>query len=137
MCFFLEVYNLVENCFVVSNFLDSVCGVFIRNVYCESSVYFILVQQCIQLFCVQICLNRIFFFDQLDLLIVISLGLGICVVIDVVNVYFNSCLGEFFMFFVQIGQFCYVMFFSLLCVGVDEGFIVSFWVWIFIVFVII
>lgn len=126
---FPEVQNLAENRPVVSNPSDSACGVPTRNAYCESSVYPISVQQCTQLFCVQICPNRTSLPDPLDLLIATSPGLGTCVVTDAVNVHPNNRIGEFSTFFVQTGQLCYVTPSSLLRIGADGGFTVSFWVW--------
>lgn len=126
---FPEVHNLAENRPVVSNPSDSACGVPTRNAYCESSVYPISVQQCTQLFCVQICPNRTSLPYPLDLLIATSPGLGTCVVTDAVNVHPDSRLGEFSTFFVQSGQLCYVTPSSLLRVGTGGDFTISFWVW--------
>lgn len=126
---FPAVYNLAENRPVVSNPSDSSCGVPTRNAYCESNVYPISVQQCTQLFCVQVCPNRTTLPTPTDLLIATSPGLGQCVVTDAVNTHPNSRLGEFSTFFVQNGPLCYVTPSTLLRVGSDGDFTISFWIW--------
>lgn len=126
---FPEVYNIAENRPVVSNPSDSACGVPTRNAYCESTVYPISVQQCTQLFCVQICPNRTALPPFVDLLISTSPGLGSCVVTDTVNTYPNSRLGEFSTFFVQAGPFCYATPSTSFVVGANGAFTITFWVW--------